>query len=277
MPRARVNGVELFYETEGPVGGEPLVLVHGSWSDHLGWRFVLPRLARTYRVLAYDRRGHSRSERPAGPGSRREDEADLAALIEMLGSGPVHVAASSFGASTALGLAARRPGLLRSIMAHEPPLVAVVADRAELRPVLEPMRAALGDVLAALRSGGPEAAARQFVEDVAVGPGAWEQLPDPVRRTFADNAPTFADEQADPDWAVLDVGRLGGFTGPVLLTTGTESPPWFPAILDGVAGAFGGRVEQYTFEGAGHVPHLTHPEAYADRLETFIAGQSAVA
>ncbi|MEU3774866.1 alpha/beta hydrolase [Streptomyces sp. NPDC032472] len=274
MPRARVNGVELFYEAEGPAGGEPLVLVHGSWSDHLGWRFVLPRLAQTYRVLAYDRRGHSRSERPPGQGSRREDEDDLAALIEMMGSGPVHVAANSFGASTALGLAARRPELLRSIMAHEPPLMAVVADEAELRPLMAPMQAAIGSVLAALSSGEPETAARQFVEDVAFGPGAWEQLPDPVRRTFTANAPTFADEQADPDWAALDLGRLGGFTGPVLLTTGTESPPWFPVIRDKVAGAFGGRAERHIFEGAGHVPHLTHPEAYVDRLTAFISGRA---
>ncbi|MEU6861782.1 alpha/beta hydrolase [Streptomyces sp. NPDC046876] len=274
MPRARVNGVELFYETEGPAGGEPLVLVHGSWSDHLGWGRVLPRLAQTYRVLAYDRRGHSRSERPAGQGSRREDEDDLAALIEMLGSGPVHVAASSFGASTTLGLAARRPELLRSITAHEPPLMAVVAGEAELQPLMAPMEAAIGGVLATLRSGEPETAARRFVEDVAVGPGAWEQLPDPVRRTFTANAPTFADEQADPDWADLDLGSLGGFAGPVLLTTGAESPPWFRVIRDKVASAFGGRAERHTFEGAGHVPHLTHPEAYVDRLTAFVAGRA---
>lgn len=43
MPRIAVNGVELFHEVTG--GGAPLVLVHGSWSDHDSWAMVLPALA----------------------------------------------------------------------------------------------------------------------------------------------------------------------------------------------------------------------------------------
>ncbi|MDX6760731.1 alpha/beta fold hydrolase [Streptomyces sp. F8] len=73
--------------------GEPLVLVHGSWTDHHSWNAVLPHLTRAHRVLVYDRRGHSLSERPPGQGTRTQDEDDLAALIEMIGA-PVHVAAS---------------------------------------------------------------------------------------------------------------------------------------------------------------------------------------
>lgn len=94
MARARVNGVDLFYEVVGE--GEPLVLVHGSWVDHETWQRVVPRLAQSFRVLVYDRRGHSRSERPPGRRSRRQDEDDLAALIEMLGA-PAHVAGNSSG------------------------------------------------------------------------------------------------------------------------------------------------------------------------------------
>ncbi len=50
MPEQRVNGVKLFYESTG--SGEPLVLVHGSWTDHASWRLVVPGLARSFRVLA---------------------------------------------------------------------------------------------------------------------------------------------------------------------------------------------------------------------------------
>ncbi|WP_234320844.1 alpha/beta fold hydrolase [Streptomyces katrae] len=140
MARARVNGVDLCCEVVGE--GEPLVLVHGSWVDHEPWRFVVPRLAQSFRVLVYDRRGHSRSERPPGRGSRRQDEDGLASLIETLGA-PAHVAGNSFGASTALGLASRRPELLRSLAAHE--LMGIVGDEdRELRPVLQAMEAAVG-------------------------------------------------------------------------------------------------------------------------------------
>ena len=50
-----------------------------------GTRLVVPRLAESFRVITYDRRGHSQSERPSAQGSIREDVADLAALIEQLG------------------------------------------------------------------------------------------------------------------------------------------------------------------------------------------------
>ncbi|MGW8784331.1 alpha/beta fold hydrolase [Streptomyces sp. NPDC055796] len=266
--RARVNGVDLYYEVVGE--GEPLVLVHGSWVDHETWQRILPRLARSFRVLVYDRRGHSRSERPPGRGSRREDEDDLARLIEVLGS-PAHVAANSFGASAALGLAARRPELLRSLAAHEPPLMDIVGDESpELRPVLQAMERALDGVLTALSAGEDRAGAQRFVDDVVMGPGAWEQLPDRVRETFTANAPTFADEQADPDWAGLDLACLSGYTGPALLTFGSESPPWFPVIVGKLATALGGRARMRTLVGDGHVPHLTHPDRYAADLEAFI-------
>src|SRR3954470_22236400 len=100
MSTARVNGVELHYELSG--SGEPLVLVHGSWGDHHNWDPVVSPLAESFRVLAYDRRGHSASERPTGQGSVFEDADDLAGLIDALDLAPAHVAANSFGAVIAL-------------------------------------------------------------------------------------------------------------------------------------------------------------------------------
>ena len=78
------DGVGLFYELHA--GAMPVVLVHGSWHSHRNWDLVVPRLAEVFRVLTYDRRGHSQSERPTGQGSVREDVADLAVLLEHLGS-----------------------------------------------------------------------------------------------------------------------------------------------------------------------------------------------
>ena len=116
MATARINGVELFYELTG--SGEPLVLVHGSWSDHHNWDPVASTLAESFRVLAFDRRGHSNSERPPGQGSVFEDADDLAGLIDELGLAPAHVAGNSFGAVIALRAATRRPEVFRSLIAH---------------------------------------------------------------------------------------------------------------------------------------------------------------
>ena len=72
MPERIVNGVRLFYESTGS-GTESLILVHGAWGDHRNWDAVVPGLARSCRVITYDRRGHSRSERLSTPGSIDED------------------------------------------------------------------------------------------------------------------------------------------------------------------------------------------------------------
>lgn len=63
-----VNGVRIAYEDVGK--GDPLVLVHGSWGSHHNWDAVVPALAERHRVVSYDRRGHSESERLARPGHR---------------------------------------------------------------------------------------------------------------------------------------------------------------------------------------------------------------
>lgn len=96
MPTTVINSVELYWELNGQTG-DPLVLVHGSWSDHHGWDLIVPTLARSFRVLTYDRRGHSQSARPAGQGSIGEDVDDLCALIEYLGLAPTHILGNSFG------------------------------------------------------------------------------------------------------------------------------------------------------------------------------------
>ena len=83
----RVGGVRIAYADTGGTG-TPLVLVHGSWGSHHNWDAVVPGLAERFRVVSYDRRGHSESERPPGPGHFSEDVADLAALIEQLGLAP---------------------------------------------------------------------------------------------------------------------------------------------------------------------------------------------
>ena len=89
----RINGTEL--HVEPPAGhGELLVLVHGSWTDHTTWTAIVAPLAASFRVVRYDRRGHSRSPYGPGPSPRRRDEDDLIALLEVLGE-PAHVSARS--------------------------------------------------------------------------------------------------------------------------------------------------------------------------------------
>src|SRR5947208_1105757 len=172
MPAARINGVELYYELSG--SGEPLVLVHGSWGDHHNWDPVVPALADWFRVLAYDRRGHSASERPAGQGSVFEDADDLAGLIDELGLAPAHVVGNSFGAAVTLRAAVRHPQLFRSVLIHEPPLFPLLAGT-DFEPALGEVQRRIGAVIEHLERGEAEAGAHLFADTVAFGPNAWDE------------------------------------------------------------------------------------------------------
>jgi pimeloyl-ACP methyl ester carboxylesterase len=263
----RANRTTLYAELAGD--GMPVVFVHGSWGDHHNWDLVVPEIAASYRPVTYDRRGHSQSDRPTGPGSVHEDVADLAALIEALHLAPVHLVGTSFGAIISLHLAAERPALIRSLFVHEPPLVGLLAGDVDRQPIVEAFRERAGGVHKRLHGGDMAGGARQFVEDVALGPGAWDQLPSTVQQTFINNAPTWLDEMSEPDDLDFDLSMLTGFDRPTLLSHGGQSPPMFEPIVERVAKAIPAAY-RHTFVDAGHVPHMSHPADYVDALLTFI-------
>ena len=106
--------------------------------------------------------------------------------------------------------------------------------------------------------------------DTVLGPDAWdEQLTPQDKRTCINNAPTFLDEERDPEAGTLDLRALARFSRPALLTVGSASPPLFPPVVARVREAISG-ARQHTFEGAGHVPHSTHPDHYVDIVTSFV-------
>jgi pimeloyl-ACP methyl ester carboxylesterase len=262
MPEAEANGVRLYYEIHG--GGEPVVLVHGSWVDATRWRFVVRGLAESFRVLVYDRRGHSRSERPDAPGSVDEDGDDLAALLETVDLAPAHVVTNSYGGNIALRLATRCPEIFRSLCCHEPPLWSLLDGDPQSQEIRRQGARSLDAVGGRIADGDHEGAARQFVEEVAFGPGAWEnELPPEMRAIFVHNAPTFLDELQDAKQLRIDEGALSQLDLSVRLTQGSESPPTFAAVIDRLIELIP-NASRETIDGAGHAPQLTHPERYVE-------------
>jgi valacyclovir hydrolase len=101
--------------------GAPLLLIHGFTGTARGdLGDLIETLAGPYRVIAPDLRGYGASRPPNRdfpPDFYERDAADLAALLDHVGAGPVVVLGYSDGAEAALLLAAARPDLVRGVVA----------------------------------------------------------------------------------------------------------------------------------------------------------------
>ncbi|NEN07290.1 alpha/beta hydrolase [Diaminobutyricibacter tongyongensis] len=126
------TGAEIVYDITDAQQGEdahpPLVMI-GQPMDASGFRALASYLPDRM-VVTYDPRGLGRSTRSDGQvtNTPTQQAEDLHALITKLGVGPVDMFASSGGAVTALALVAAHPDDLRTLVAHEPPLPAVLPD-----------------------------------------------------------------------------------------------------------------------------------------------------
>jgi pimeloyl-ACP methyl ester carboxylesterase len=175
------------------------------------------------------------------------------------------VVTSSSGGSIALRLASRRPDVFRSLSCHEPPLLGLLSDDPEGQEVLQQSTRTLEAVARQIAADEHESAARQFVEEIAYGPGAWEDLlPPEARAVFVRNAPTFLEELQDRDGLInIEEELLTRVEIPVCLTTGSESPPMYTRVIDRLEELIPD-VGRETIEGAAHVPQLTTPERYIE-------------
>ncbi len=272
MPLATLEGADIFYEITGD--GDPLILVHGSWADHHTWDLAVPSLAQNFKVITYDRRGHSQSTAPPGRGSVREDVNDLAELIKFTGPGPAHVVGNSFGGPIVLRLAAFQPELCRTVSVHEPPLMALLASDKEVAPMMDEVQGRISAVVELLAHGEDAAGAELFVETVAIGPGMWRQLPEEIRQIFIHNARTFLDEAGDQAAFGIDLDNLRAYQASAQLTQGGQSPPFFAAIIDALALTLT-QSERLTYMGAGHIPHETNADEYSRELTDFLTKRRA--
>lgn len=93
---------------DGPAEPPTVLLVHGVTASHLAWTFVAGRLPGV-RLVAPDLRGRGRSNTLEGPAGMAAHAADLAALLDAVGSERVVVVGHSMGAFVAVVFAHRHP------------------------------------------------------------------------------------------------------------------------------------------------------------------------
>jgi pimeloyl-ACP methyl ester carboxylesterase len=208
-------------------------------------------------VVTYDRRGMSRSPRPAGWAATSVTEMadDAAALLRALDLAPAVVVGHSGGASVACGLVVRHPELVRHAVLYEPPLLAMVPDGEAL---VAGLRAAAEQ---AMTEGGPRHAMEAFIRGNAGDEVAdqWFESLDPTDRDrildngavfFAIELPAFAAFVPDPQ------GMRASGVALTVVAGEQNRDTWMGAAAAWLAAGTGASLVELPGGHGGFVSHL---------------------
>ena len=266
-----VNGVELHYISAG--SGEPVILLHGGQGDYRSWEPQMRELARYYHVISYSRRYNFPNVNPqtANDHSVNTEAADLAALIKALRLKRVHLVGTSMGAATALVLAVEQPGMVRSLVIAEPPILAWAKRFPEgdalyvdfMRHIHDPAREAF--------AAGDDAAAMRFIVDGLASPGRFDGLSPEARLGVMQNAGFFRmmARSANP-YPALARGDLQRLRLPVLVITGEKTIGIHRRIDEDLARLIP-RARSAMIPAAGHGSPRENPGAFTEVVENFLA------
>lgn len=249
-------------------GTRPLVLVHGTTSDHLTFRVVGPLLGLRRRLFAIDRRGRGASgDAPDAYSITREFEDVAAVAVDVAadGGGPVDVVGHSFGGRCALGASLLTASIGR-IVCYEgaPPRdtgLAAAYEPASLAPRLRE-DLARGDL---------EGLLERFMRTVVRtnDDGMARFRADPVWPLRVAAAPTILREIEASNDPVAGLDALGAVSVPVLQILGSASPIAFGVNTRALDDRLpGGRL--VVIEGAAHAAHHTHAAAFVEEVEAFL-------
>lgn len=229
MPNAHANGIRLYYEQHG--AGAPIACIHGTGSSAVVWGEAIEKLAGLGQVIAYDRRGHSRSERPEPylRTSVAEHADDAAALLEAVGAVPAVVIGRSYGGVVATDLALRYPESVRALVLLEPAELEIATGAAD-------WCRALGDRLAEVEeSEGIDAVGEAMISD-ALGEETWESLPQALQQLFTYNGPAILAEELG-EYLQATADALKTIERPVLLVGAEDSVPALREVIELMAEA----------------------------------------
>jgi pimeloyl-ACP methyl ester carboxylesterase len=256
------NGAELYTEVSGR--GPSVLFISGATGDGGHFERVAEALSDEFRTIIYDRRGNSRSPRPASWNTTSTDEQadDAAALLRTLGLAPAVIFATSGGGVIGLNLLLRHANLVRGMIIHEPALLAVLPDPqsvlAQIKPIVEQ----------GMAKGGPRGAVEAFLRTVN-GDAGFEGIPPELQERMLNNGETLF----QVEFGVLEAYRpgdaeLASVERPVEVMAGTESPPFLGDTSRWLAAALNTPLR--TLPG-GHAPYLVRPEAIASELRPYLA------
>jgi len=223
-------------------------------------------LAVDHTVITHDPRGisGSRLDDPDEDTTVEQRADDVAAILDALRFESADMFGSSGGAVTGLALVTRHPGRVRTLVAHEPPVLGLLPDAAE-------SHAQVDDIVTTFRREGPAAAFGKFMAHI--GLPAEERPPVPAGQELdqatADGARFLGHDLTATTRFMPDIAALAASTTRVVVGVGTSSGG---QLAHRTALALAERLctQAIEFPG-GHGGFIQEPGEFADTLRKVLA------
>jgi 3-oxoadipate enol-lactonase len=233
MPTARINDIDVYYETHGE--GRPLMLIAGLGSGVSLFARSIPIFSKYREVIAFDNRGAGRTDKPDLAYTIEMMADDAAGLLTTLDIKQADVLGVSMGGRIAMDLAIRYPRMVRSLI-----LVSTTAR------VTNQTRSSFG-----LRFG--------KLTKMITGSGAFGKSAQPYRAFI---------HQLDASAKFDCTDRLGGIGAPTLIMRGDRDTLAPEDLVEEVhSGIEGSRLIE--FKG-GHIFFLWENKKFTDAVSEFL-------
>ena len=261
MPTMTVNGLELDYQVtdlRGPFDRRPewVVFVHGLHSSSQHWFNQVPDIARQYRVVTLDLRGHGRSDTPEAGYEISDYTADVLGVIDQLGIESAHIVGGSAGGFIAQELARTIPQTVRS--------VTLTGTAARVLTSFSPETLTAG-----VREHGIDAYFRDFARESTFSPDVSEQVFEWVMGIMLAAKEDLILRRIVDGLAYDGLDRLSDIHCPALVVTG-EYDGTFPVeqSVELWRGLPQGQLA--IIPRCGHLPQLETPTEYTAILRRFL-------
>jgi len=109
VPKAPINGIEIYYESHGDESDPAIIFAHGRGGNHMSWWQQVAAFSAEYRCITFDHRGWGASIAEHGSPLRENFIDDLTALLDHLKIDKVFLVAQSMGGFSCLGFALAHP------------------------------------------------------------------------------------------------------------------------------------------------------------------------
>jgi 3-oxoadipate enol-lactonase len=260
--KTAANGIEIDYRTDGREGAPWITFITGITNNVSMWDAHVAALARDFRLLRYDSRGHGGTTATAPPYTLDRLAADTVGLWDALGVEKSYLVGIGLGGMTAMTVALARPDRVAGLVP--------VACRAALTP---DYKAIWPPVIEIAGRDGVEGIVERTVERWFPEPFRAAH-PDVMDRVRAMIRTTSLDGYLGCIAALLGLDlqhRLGELRLPVLFVSGAldrlGGPPMvMQEMCDLVLGA-----RHVTLPEAGHICTIANPEAFDAALLGFLA------